>query len=75
MIPNYSQVSYLAAHDEVLAMKKAMVECGGLNVVHDEEALTMIATRKDINTEVFKAIQKEVDQPWIVTHMANLFLQ
>lgn len=62
--------SFLLTKNHVLGMIKAM-ENAGLTVEKDFYAGTVIAKFK--KTEVYRAIEKGRDQPWIVRHIVDLF--
>jgi hypothetical protein len=62
--------SFLLTTDHINAMVKAMKQAG-LRVERDRDAGTVRAFHND--TEVYGAIQKGTNQPWIVRHVVDLF--
>jgi hypothetical protein len=62
--------SFLLTKTHVNAMVKAMKQAG-LNVVRDDSAGTVRAFYG--THEVYAAIEKGHNQPWIVRHVENLF--
>lgn len=62
--------SYLLTKEHITAMVKAM-KSAGLRVVQDKDAGTVEGFYDE--TQVFWAIEKGRNQPWIVRHVVDLF--
>ena len=70
----YKTVSNLLTIEHVNAMVGALDDTGSFVVVRDIWAGTVVVTGRKTGTEVYRAIEKGTGQPWIVTHIHDLFV-
>ena len=66
--------SCLKTIEHVKAMITAMENTGMFTISVDYDAGTVEAYHTDSNRQVFLAIEKGEDQPWIITHHKKLFI-
>ena len=59
--------------EHVLAMVRALRETGLFTITEDYEAGTVNAFHTSSNREVFAAIEKGENEPWIIRHHRKLF--